>query len=185
MNEQAEAFFAEVREAFQFLEQQYDYQQLKESIKHPDERRDAIVQSIYVSSHVGVRIWWYFANAAIDVTFVELLQASVFSEKSLLFHSADPNVARAIILYDLAQVRGGHDDPDFLLKDIGNWRKWKKRSKQIETQRQEIITSLARATRTYATDILQGDTSIFSAVMEYHLERFKQLNPSMRVPGLK
>jgi hypothetical protein len=46
MKGRIEAFFAEVREAFQFLAQQHGYQRLKEDIKYPDERHDAIVQSV-------------------------------------------------------------------------------------------------------------------------------------------
>ncbi len=61
----------------------------------------------------------------------------------------------------------------------------KRLQEQIETQRQEIVAGLARATQTYATDILQGDTSIFSEVMDYHLEKEKRLYPSMYISGLK
>jgi hypothetical protein len=86
-------------------------------------------------------------------------------------------------LHDPAEVRSGRDDPNFLLKDVDNWRRLKKRIRQIETQRQEIIAGLARTTQTYAADILQGDTIIFPAVMDYHLEKFKRLYPSMRFPG--
>jgi hypothetical protein len=185
VNESAEVFFTEVRKAFQFLEQQYSYKRLEESIEHPGEPRDTAVKCTYLGSYVGVEIWWYFAGAIIGVVFIELRQVSVLPEKSSPFHLTDPNVARAISLYDLAEVRGGRDDPNFLLKDVDNWRRLKKRSTQIETQKQEIIAGLARATQTYATDILQGDTSIFSEVMDYRLAKEKRLNPRLYIPGLK
>jgi hypothetical protein len=37
MNKQVEAFFTEVREAFQFLEQRYGYKHGEERIEHPNE----------------------------------------------------------------------------------------------------------------------------------------------------
>jgi hypothetical protein len=183
MKEQTEAFFAEVREAFHFLEQQYGYERVEESIEHPNEWRDAIAQSRYVGARVGVRIWWYFAASAIGVFFIELLQVGVSPEEWSLFRPANPDVARAIHLYDLAGIRNRHDDPDFILGDVEERRKLKKRTRQIESQRGEIVAGLARATHSYAKDILQGDTSIFPAVIDYHLEKFKRQHPSMRIPS--
>jgi hypothetical protein len=63
---------------------------------------------------------------------------------------------------------------------------WKKSTRLIETSRKEIILALARATQTYASTILQGDTSmLFTEVMEYFLAQQKRLNPHSWVSDLK
>jgi hypothetical protein len=185
MNEQAEAFFAEVKDAFQFLEHQYGYKRLEERVEHPNSWRDAAAKCAYAGFRVGVKVWWYFTDAELGVSFVEFQQPGTFPELSSLFRLTNPRVARAINLEDLAEVRGGRGDPDFLLRAKGKRRSLKRLQEQIETQRQEIVAGLARATRTYATDILQGDTSIFSEVMDYRLAKEKRLYPHLYIPGLK
>jgi hypothetical protein len=78
------------------------------------------------------------------------------------------SVYRFISIYDLAEVLGVQNEPDFLLKDVENFRKHKKHVKLIGTNRRDIIAGLARATQTYASDILKGDTSIFPKVIDYY-----------------
>lgn len=172
MNEWAEEFFAETTEAFSFLEQQYSYQRQEGFIEAPEDGRDATALIRYLSSHVGVQISWYFAGSTINVSFIELLQPGVFPNFWAFFGNY-PHAAKAVSLYTLAGMLGHLDDPDFLLQDLGNTRKRNKHAKLIETRMPDILAGLARATQTYASDILKGDTSIFPQVMAYYTAQKK------------
>lgn len=188
MEKRFEAFFAEATNAFQFLEQVYEYQRLKEILESPQDMRDTMAKLRYVGPRVGVEIEWYFANAALWVRLVELLKEKVFpryatyfqiSPSALARHGLNPSeTARAVELETLGEVLGKKDKKDFLLYVGPNNRGYKKRMKMLEDNRQEVIAGLARATQTYATTILQGDTTIFSEVMKYATERQKKLNPN-------
>ncbi len=180
---QIETFFAETTKAFHFLEAQYGYQQLEREIKHPEEPRDISAQVKYVSARIGVGIGWGVANGFIGVSFVELLQPHVFPSSTSSFPFRDrPNTAKAIGLYNLADMLNHIDDPDFLLKGIDDFRTHNRRMKTIETSMPEVLAGLAHATQTYAISILQGDTSIFSQVMKFTLAKQKKLYPGMLLP---
>lgn len=185
MDEQATLFFTETREAFQFLEHQYDYQQLEGFVRGASDGRDATVVNRYVGSRIGIEISWYFAGSNIGVAFVELQQPNVFQEDRSFYPLARPNVPKAISLYSLAEMLNKHDDPDFLLKNTQNTRQRNRRAKFIDTNLHAILVGLAHATQTYATDILKGDTTIFSKVMDYELAKQKRLDPNLFIPGLK
>lgn len=185
MDEWVETFFAETRESFLFLEHQYSYKRLEGHIDHPDDERDALALSEYVGSQVGVRISWGFANVSMDVAFIQLFQSEIFPEESSFFPLTRPNVSNAISLYSLAERLGTSHDPDFVLKDIDKPRQRYKRAQLIRSNMHEIVAGLARATQTYATPILKGDTSIFPEVMDYYLAKQKRLYPNLFIPGLK
>lgn len=95
---------------------------------------------------------------------------------------AQSRQARAVSLYDLADMLGHESDPDFLLKGVDNFRTRKRRMRTIESQLPEVLAGLARATRTYASSIVQGDTSIFPEVMKFYVAKQKRLYPSMSLP---
>lgn len=176
-NEQIEIFFAETTKAFHFLETQYGYQQRERDIEHPDEGRDARARVIYIGSRVGVQIGWGFADAIIGVYFFELLQAGVFPSIITYYpFKDDAHKAKGIRLYTLAEMLGHIDDPDFLLKKVDNFRTRIKRSKIIQAQLPDILAGLARATQTYATSILQGDTTIFPRVMNAYAEKMEKVD---------
>lgn len=175
-NEQVETFFAETAKAFHFLETQYEYQQLERDIEHPDEGRDATARVIYIGSRVAVEIAWGFAAGVIGVCFIELLQTGVFPSVITYYPSKDDaHKAKGIRLYTLAEMLGHLDDPDFLLKKVDNFRTRIKRSKIIQAQLPDVLAGLARATQTYATSILQGDTTIFPRVMNADAEKTEKI----------
>ena len=177
MNEQQiESFFVEVGEIFQFLELDYNYQRLDEYIKHPNDWRDIVAQSRYVSTSVGVEVWWYLADAAIGVAFVELQQPGVFPASVSFYPQLNSLVPKAINLSTLAEMQGVLNDPDFLLSDVDNTRKYKKRVKLIENNRRDIVVGLARAVQRYAHAILKGDITMFPEVMNYYQAKHKQLS---------
>lgn len=178
-----EVFFVETLKVFHFLETKYAYQRLERKIIYPEYSRDTAALVRYVGSNVGVQIIWGIADGFVGVNLVELLQTGVFPTAVSLFPFKDQsNQAKAISLYDLADMLGHKDDPDFLLKGIDNFRTHKRRMRTIESQVPEVLAGLARAVQTYATPILQGDTSIFPQVMRFYVAKQKRLYPSMSLP---
>lgn len=173
MNERVVDFFATATEAFHFLEQQYGYQRQDGFV---EEERDATARLRYLGSRVGVEISWYFANSAIGVSFIELLQPGMLPDFWAAFGNY-PGAAKAISLYTLVEMQGHLEDPDFLLQYNGS-RKRNKRAKLIEMRMPDILAGLARATQTYAADILEGDISIFPQVMAYYAAQLKGRYPN-------
>ncbi len=171
-------FFVETRSAFHFLEHPYGCQHVGEKINF-DQPFDVAGMVRYAGTHVGVEIQWGYVESGIVVSFVELQQPGIF-QPGRLFH-VRPDQPRAIMLRSLAGMLGHLDDPDFLLPDVPDnlnlvtldgRRAWsdivKRRRDQIETDLPGVLAGLARATQTYATTILEGDTTVFAAVVEYH-----------------
>ncbi len=186
LNERFKGFFAEVKDAFQFLEQVYNYQRLRELLTAPHEWRDTIAKLRYVGQEVGVQIEWYWANATIRVTFLELLKERVFPRRYSFFQthrSEKHNMSPAIDLKDLVEVLGQKAQGDFLLYYGRNERAHDKCLKIIEEKRQEVIAGLARATQTYATPILQGDTTLFPEVVKYARAKQKKDFPDWNLPA--
>lgn len=138
----------------------------------PNDFRDALARIQYVSTSIGVEIGWNFAGAMINVAFIELLHPGVFPASWTLFEGF-PNAARAVSLYEIAEMLGHSDDSDFLLQDRDNSRKWKKHLKLFETRMSDVLAGLARATQTYASDILKGDTTIFPEAMDYYTSKVR------------
>jgi hypothetical protein len=185
MIEKSKMFSGEVQEVFQFLELDYGYHYLEELVRDAKDWRETTTVSRYVGANVGIEISWYFAGSSIGVAFVELQQPYIFQEDRSFYPLTRPNVPKAISLYTLAEMLGKRNEADFLLKDTQNTRQRNKREKIIEKSLHEVIVGLARATKICAIDILKGDTSIFSAVMEYELAEQKRRNPNLFIPGLK
>jgi hypothetical protein len=160
------------------LETEYGYQQLAQVTEDLNHFKDARASVRYVNSRVGIKIQWGFADGIIDVYFIELLQAGVFPAVSSPYPLKDrSHVAKSIGLSTLAEMLGHSDDPDFLLKKIYSPRTSNRRIKTIETNMPEVLAGLAHATQTYASSILQDDTSIFPQVMQFYVQLQKKYYP--------
>lgn len=178
-----EIFFQETCKVFHFLEAHFGYQRPERKIISPEYPVDTAVLIRYVGASIGVQVLWGIADGFVGVILVELLQPGVFPKDVSLFpFQAQSRQARAVSLYDLADMLGHESDPDFLLKGVDNFRTRKRRMRTIESQLPEVLAGLARATRTYASSILQGDTSIFPEVMKFYVAKQKRLYPSMSLP---
>lgn len=169
-------FYAQVEQTFAFLPATYHYLLHEQRVESSSFFPDARAQVIYLGDKVEVDIVWGFASAAIFVTLVELQLPGVSPSKRYGWGEV-AGAARAIRLESLAAVRGHGDDPDFLLGDIDrvDGRSTNKRFKLLENNLSGVVDGLARATERYASDILRGDTSIFSEVMAYHTEKRRAL----------
>jgi hypothetical protein len=183
--EQSTIFFKEVQEAFQFLVQDYGYQRLEVFVQNAKDWRDATATSRYVGTAVGIEVTWYFAGSSIGVAFIEVQQPYIFPEIYSFYPMNRPNVLKAISLYDLAEVQKKRNDADLFLKEVQTTRQINKQGKFIEGHLHAIVAGLARATQSCASDILEGNTSMFTNVMEYGLTKYRQLHPDEFLPGLK
>ena len=83
-------------------------------------------------------------------------------------------------------------NPDFLLKDLERslpWKEteqlWKDNLKTIQENMREVLNGLAHATQTYASGILEGDTSVFSTVTDYYVAKQKRLYAWWRKDDVK
>ena len=75
----------------------------------------------------------------------------------------------------LADYLDQRDDTYFILgKDIEGFRYIKKREKIIRENMPGVLQGLACATKNIAEDILKGDSSIFTEVMNYYEELLKK-----------
>lgn len=177
--ESTEALLAETTKAFHFLADQYGCGQPEKSIQDPQDIREARVMIKYTSPHIGIQVTWAIAQGFLDAAFVELLQAGIFpSQVSFLPFRDESATAKAVNLRELVDILGHGDNPDLLLKKMDSSRALNKRVKLIETSMPAILAGLARATQTYASSILQGDTTLFPRVMNYHAEKVQKNHPS-------
>lgn len=138
---QIAVFFEKTQETFRFLEQEYGYHHLDNFVHDRDYWRDTSAVTRYLGSRVGVKIWWYFADAGIGVTFVEIVQPGVFPALASLYPTTRQR-AKAINLTSLVEMQGALDNPDFLLKEPDNYLKHTQHMKLIETRMPEIIEEL-------------------------------------------
>ncbi len=166
----APAFYAQVAEAFAFLPATYKCKLRAQLLDAIDDFRDTQAKVIYVGEKIEVDIVWSCASALIYVNFVELLipHVSPFSPYAL-----PKEKPRVITLFDLATTRGHGDDPALALGDgfQHGGRITTKRFKLLQSDMASVIAGLARATERDASDILDGDTSIFPEVMARYDER--------------
>jgi hypothetical protein len=162
------------KESFAFLEKLYGYHLDKEIVEDAGDYRDAIACIYFLGSTLGVKIYWYFSSSLIDVKFIELdkhgrIPSLVKGREGTYLDQMGDDIPRGIHLSDLVTVLGHQDDPSFLLKELRNVKPsmCKKRAKIIEENVIGVVQGLAQATQTYASEILQGDTSLFPQVIRY------------------
>lgn len=173
MDEVLLKFISEVYSKFAFLEE-LGYKKLEGKLEDPEDIRDAILVVPYIGKSVGVEISWYFSGAKMGVIFFELQKGQLPEKKC--FFGEPTGASKAIDLYNLVRYSGQWDDELFLLKDLDNpyFSKIKKREKVINESMSEVLQGLACATRKYAANIINGDTSVFKDVMRYYGEMMKE-----------
>lgn len=181
-DEVQQKFISEVYSKFAFLEE-FGYKKLEGKLEGPEDIRDTIIVVPYIGKSVGVEVFWYFAGAKIGVIFFELQKGQLPDKK--FFFGEPTGASKAIDIYNLVGYSGQWDDELFLLKDLDNpyFSKIKKRQKVINESMSEVLQGLACATRKYAANIINGDTSVFKDVMKYYGEKMKEWYGSMRGCG--
>lgn len=182
MDKLLQKFVLEVYSKFAFLEE-LGYKKTEAKILDPEDFRDTNMVVQYIGKSVGVEIYWYFSSAEIGVAFFEL-QNGQLPEKKIFFGKLE-NASKAISLYNLAMYLGQWDEELFLLKFSKNsyYSEIKKREKVINERLSEVLQGLSCATRKYATNIINGDTSVFNDVMKYYGEKMKEWYGYMRGCG--
>ena len=182
MDKLLQKFVLEACSKFAFLEE-LGYKKTEGKIVAPEDLRDTNMVVQYIGKSVGVEIYWYFSSAEIGVAFFEL-QNGQLPEKKIFFGKLE-NASKAISLYNLAMYLGQWDEELFLLKFSKNsyYSEIKKREKVINERLSEVLQGLSCATRKYATNIINGDTSVFNDVMKYYGEKMKEWYGYMRGCG--
>ena len=182
MDRLPQKFVLEACSKFAFLEE-LGYKKTEGKIVAPEDFRDTNMVVQYIGKSVGVEIYWYFAGANIGVVFFELQNGELPENKFFFGESND--ASKAISLYYLARYLGQWDDELFLLNDVEKvtYTKIKKREKVINERMSEVLQGLSCATRKYATNIINGDTSVFNDVMKYYGEKMKEWYGYMRGCG--
>jgi hypothetical protein len=161
-------FIEYVTNHFSFLETDYSYQRIDDYYELKEHYRDKSYIIRYLKKKMLVEISYYFAGAAIYVVFVETRQ-DPFHAKRSIFPTDDPSINRMIDVSTLSQFLDKGEE-FIIIKDthVTNVEEVKKRYPTLNDQLEDVVAGLAKWTKTYAIDILQGDTSIFDDVMEYY-----------------
>ena len=167
-NESVNKFLYLVTTIFDFLESDYGYELVDKSVISEDYYPDAEAIVRYKSSLVGVEIFWYFASSVIGVAFVKLERGN-FPDNT----SSNPIL---INIYSLVDYLTKGKDDMFLLKETSSASisKIKKREKTINDNMESVLENLSLGIKKYALNIINGDTSIFSAVQNYQLNLLKK-----------
>lgn len=174
MNTQIEkkicVFETAVSRAFQFLTDEYGM--VKQKIKRVDFEypKDRMVALDYFGEKVSVIIQWYLIDANISVGIVESTKGRVPEKYS--FYDNEKG-SRAISLTDLVSYVTKNRDLAVLPEaKLGasikeTVKAWKKRDEILTKNMNEVVVSFASLLRTYASDILNGDVSVFAEVQTF------------------
>lgn len=175
MNRLQKTFYAKTIAVFDFLENDYGYRRLPKAIESEKDYRDAEFIVRYLGNAVAIDISWHYASAAINMIFTELLLGKM-PERRIFWGEISTN-ARAASLYAIVQVRKG-TNKDFLLGDIDSvtMSKIKKREELILTKMEYILQNLKSLALECASDVINGDLSIFSSAMKYQENNIKKRN---------
>ena len=169
-------FFQEARKVFKYLEDDFGYKFASSPVENVEFYPDTIAVVRYVSTKIGIEVYWYFASAVISVALIELLKENEFPNKRD-FWGDNQGEARAIKLQTLLDMIDKSDKlvlkktRSTMMQDI------KKRGKLIDKNLGAVLENLARVLQDEAKDILLGDTSIFARVQKFESELLKKEYP--------
>ncbi len=157
------AFYAQVEQAFAFLQATYDCRLHAKQVVDLEESRDTRTSIAYLGKTVEVDINWDMASANMKVVLVELLVPRVSPAKRYIWGKVE-GAARMADVHTLAELAGNPNDPDFLLRRVmkSDRRDTARRFKVLQSDFEGVIAGLARATERYARDVLRGDISVFT-----------------------
>jgi hypothetical protein len=163
-------FLSEVHRHFAFLESDYGYSRVESGLREAQYYRDANARVRYAGAAVGVEVYWYFAEAAIDVAFYELVNGTFAEHYSFIGEPWARSIATK--LRTLAGFLNKDDSDLFLLRGIDDpypaGRSRKRRQQVIDENLDGVVAGLAAATKGVAVDIITGDTSMFADVLLYY-----------------
>jgi hypothetical protein len=170
-------FFQETRRAFKYLEVDFGYKFISSTIENKEYYPDTVAVVPYMDKKIGIEIYWYFASAVIDIALIEMLKANEFPHNKS-FWGENEGEARAIKLHTLLDMRGKSDL--LVLKKIRSTKMSdiKKRGTLIRGNLAAVIENLAQVLREQASDILLGDTTIFSEVRKYEEKLLRKEYPA-------
>jgi hypothetical protein len=173
-----EKFFLETTQEFNFLESEFGYKLVSKDVENIDDPQDAKAFVRYLSSKVGIEIYWYFASAAIGIALVEITKANEFPGRRR-FWGKMSDEARAIKLHTLAKMQGKENS--FVLKELRSTKPVhiKKREKVIGENLGSVLENLSQILKNIAQNILLGDTSIFPKVQKYEEELLRKEYPAL------
>lgn len=159
-------FINEVSINFLFLEK-YGFKKVEVEIENENFYPDSEVVIKYIGKSIGIEIYWYFAGANIGVTFFKLNNGEIPKKK--VFFGKSMDAAEAISLYSLARYLDKWDSKLFLLDNVDNVTisKIKVRERIITDNMSGTVEGLSIAVKKLASNIIDGDTSIFNNVFDY------------------
>jgi hypothetical protein len=163
-----------VQEYFSFLVDDYGFVRKgleKLDFEYPQDKQARIE---YLSDFLCVRIDWHLADATMGVGLIELERGKI-PEKYSYFEKK--GFSRAVNLSTLVEFlsKGEMRDP---LPNAGPragarkiMKAWRERERLIEQNKRNILATYSNWLRTYASDVLARDTSIFEPVQRYEKEK--------------
>ena len=152
-------FSNRVIEAFNFLEEEYEYirkELEREDFDYPVEKKVVIR---FFSQKIAVEVIWYIGNCDIAIGLYELQNGKIPENVSVYGHKG---YGRAINLDSLVRMLTDGQVKSPIPHSVH------KADEIIRKNMKIILGTFAERLKKYATNILKGDTSIFPKVQEYH-----------------
>lgn len=173
----SEEYFQIARKAFKYLELDFNYQFVSSTLKNPEDYRDTQAELRYMSDRIGIKVYWYFASAIINLELIEKVQESEFPQKKH-FWGEGKGSARAITLHTLLDFKNKSDT--LMLKKVHSLKSAdiRKRDVLLREKLDIVMESFAVALRQHAHDILLGDTTAFSDIHEYAEKLMRERYPA-------
>jgi len=170
-----EMYFREVKNSFHYLVSDFDYQLISTDIENADDYRDSVAIVRYLSSKVGLEVYWYLASSVIGISLIKVKKEGYFPYKKR-FWGKSREEASAITLNSLIGM-AGKGNVLILNKYISTKASDVNiRRKMIEENISDIVKNVAEVLLEQANDILAGDTSIFPKVQKYEEEYRKNIS---------
>ncbi len=174
IDDRLQKFFSDVSVEFRFLEIDFGFTRRSLERRDFEHARDASAIVPYVGRLVGIQVIWGLGEAVISVCLYEL-EDGEFPEK-YSFYKAN-TVARAIHLDSLVRFLSDGEvgsplpeiTPDLSVAEM--IRRGERRARMINADMRGVLSEFANRLKEFGSDVLRGDTSVFSDVQAHH-ERF-------------
>lgn len=172
-----ENFASIVREEFSFLVDGYGFAKNELEKLDFEYPKDKHVRIDYISDFLCVRITWYLIDATIGVGLIELVNGRIPDRYS---YWEKEGFSRAIGLSTLVEfltdgeVKGPLPDVGAKISAGAITKAWRERGRLIDQDMKGILATYSNWLRTYASDILAGDNSVFERVQKYAKEKIAE-----------
>jgi len=171
LEDRIKEFSDKTKDIFNFLENEYKYKSSKIERRGFGYTRSKEVFIRYFSKMVAVEVIWAIDESLLSVGLYELQNGEIPDSISVY---GEEGCGRVIILDSLVRMLTDGKVTSPIPDYAGNislaemYRRAEKATEMIKTNMSGLLEIFAERLKTYASEIIKGDTSIFPKVQEYH-----------------